>query len=235
MTFAGEFLGLPGLRGYWPMGAFGVGGDAIDQSGFSRTLTYTGNPTYNYTTQGGPYLDLDGTGDYLTRPDEAGLDILGTETYIASAVRGLTVGAWVYADSVTGVRFINAKDNGTTQRSWIFLIDVGVPTAYIFDTASTFSSITGSTFSASTWTHMVMRWIPSTELSIFKNGIEIASTTSSIKASIMNSTAALEWGSQTVGTQLLDGRLSNCFLCAMALSDTAIDNLYENTKASYGL
>lgn len=234
MGFTGEFLGLPGLRGYWPMNTFDGLGNAIDQSGNARTLTYNGNPTYTFTTQGGPYIDLDGTGDYLSRADEGGLDILGTESYIASAVRGLTTGAWIYADSTSGVRYVTSKDDNSTQRSWLFYVNAGVPNVLVFDTASTSNTISGSTVSASTWTHLAMRFTPSTELSIFKNGAEVASTTTSIKASIMNSTVALQWGAHVAG-ELWDGRLGMTFLCAMALSDTAISNIYNNTKASYGL
>lgn len=233
MTFAGEFLGLPGLRGYWPMSDFDSSGNAIDISQ-GRTLTYNGNPTYNYHASGGPYIDLDGTGDFLSRADEAGLDILGTESYIASAVRGLTIGVWCFADSVTGTRCLISKDDASTQRSWLFQLSAGVPDVFIFDTGSTFSTTSGGTVSASTWTHLVIRFVPSTELSIYKNGAEIASNTTSIKASIMNSTTALQWGAQNA-SNLLDGRLGICFLCAMALSDTAIDNIYQNTRDFYGI
>ena len=41
------FLSLPGLRGLWSMSAIQSNGDAFDQSGNGRLLTYNGNPTYN--------------------------------------------------------------------------------------------------------------------------------------------------------------------------------------------
>ncbi|NJO31403.1 MAG: hypothetical protein HC874_30490 [Richelia sp. SL_2_1] len=69
-------------------------GNVYDLSGQGRTLTYNGNPTFNYTGLV-PYVSLDGTGDFLSRADETDLDILGTETIYNSAVRGLTLGGVV--------------------------------------------------------------------------------------------------------------------------------------------
>jgi len=95
------FMALPGLRGFWPTSSFNETGNAYDLSGQGRTLTYNGNPMYNYDGLV-PYIDLDGTGDYLSRADEAGLDILGTETYVAAAARGLTTGGWFYFNNALG-------------------------------------------------------------------------------------------------------------------------------------
>lgn len=237
MTFAGEFLGLPGLRGYWPMSAFDSSGNAIDQSGNGRTLTYTGNPTYNFTTQGGPYIDLDGTGDYFSRADEAGLDILGTEAYVATASRGLTLGGWFWFDA-TGTQAMIAKYESSSQMAFLLRLNTTTPTFYISDTGSDTSlkSVASSvTVSTGAWYFVAARFDPSTELAIFVNGTKSTNTTT-IFAAIFNSSALLRIGAVfTAGIQLIDGRAGMCFLCAMLLSDTAIDNIYQNTKSYYGL
>lgn len=234
-TYAGDFLGLPGLRAYWPMNAFDASGNAIDQAGLDLVLTYNGNPGYNVTTQGAGYLDLDGTGDYLSRADEASLDIIGTETCVASAQRGLTIGGWFWFD-VTGTETMISKYESSSQLSFLLRLDTSTPTFYISDTGSDVSlkSVAAATISTSTWYNIVGRFDPSTELAIFVNGTKTTNTTS-IFSAIFNSTGALRIGAIFSASQLLNGRVSNCFMSAMALSDTAISNLYNNTKAAYGL
>lgn len=237
MTFAGEFLGLPGLRGYWPMGAFDSSGNAIDQSGNARTLTYTGNPTFNYTTQGGPYCDYDGTGDYHTRADEAGLDILGSESYVATAVRGLTVGGWFYFAANNVEQNLICKDDRATNRSYnLRMASTGAPNMFTTADGSTAFTVTGSsTMATSTWYFLTGRFRPSVAVDIFLNGASNGTNTSSPIAAIFNGTSAFRIGTSGASSFFLTGRAGMVFLCAMALSDTAIDNIYQGTRDFYGV
>lgn len=237
MTFAGEFLGLPGLRGYWPMGAFDSSGNAIDQSGNARTLTYTGNPTFNYTTEGGPYCDYDGTGDYHSRADEAGLDFLGTEAYIATAARGLTIGGWFQIDTATAYGLMAKGDAAAASSSFELYLSNTAVTFRIVNAAA-YTTVTLTTaISTATWYFVAGRFDPSTELKAYIKSSSSASdiNTTSIPASIANSAAAFTIGALAGGVTPLNGRAGMCFTCAMLLSDTAIDNIYQNTKAFYGL
>lgn len=236
-TYAGDFLGLPGLRAYWPMNAFDASGNAIDQAGLDLVLTYNGNPGYNVTTQGAGYLDVDGTGDYLSRPDEASLDIVGTETCVASAQRGLTVGGWFWADTTVANAGYIAKYDNTVAGSSFALVQSATDTAVFFIYSGAVSNgvlAANSQVSTGAWHFIVGKWSPSTEHSLFIDTNKTTDTTS-IPATINNSTAVLEIGRLPVAAVALNGRVSNCFMCAMALSDTAISNLYNNTKAAYGL
>lgn len=236
MSFAGEFLGLPGLRGYWPMGTFDSSGNAIDLSANGRTLTYNGNPTYNFATQGGPYLDLDGTGDYLSRADEAALDLTGTETIVASAARGITIGGWFWQDTLGAVDGLAGKwtDSGN-QRGYLLLTTAGSLIFRISDDGTANIQYTHpTTLSTATWYFIVGKFEPSTRMSIFLND-DKQSTTSSIPASCFANTSAFQVGTYNAGVQIIDGRASNCFLCAMALGDTTIDNLFEATRGFYGV
>jgi hypothetical protein len=115
------FLALPGLRGFWPMSSFDDGGDAYDLSGQGRTLTYNGDPDYGYWDLR-PYIDLDGTGDYLDRADEAGLDITGAETFVTGARQGLTMGGWFQFDELTVANnkgLMSKWVSGTNDRSYL--------------------------------------------------------------------------------------------------------------------
>lgn len=229
-TYAGDFLGLPGLRAYWPMNAFDASGNAIDQAGLDLVLTYNGNPGYNVTAQGAGYLDLDGTGDFLSRVDEASLDIIGTESHVASAQRGLTIGGWFWADVLSGTQALIAKTGSVTTVAFDLIFSV---TAARMEVASAGSGYTASSaaLSVSTWYFIAGRYVPSTSVDVFVYTTKVSNTTS-IPASITNSDGPFQIGSYS---GLLNGRVSNCFMCAMALSDTAISNLYNNTKAAYGL
>lgn len=225
---------LPMLRGFWPMSAVTGAGNAYDQSG-GLTLTYNGNPTFNYSALV-PYLDFDGTGDYLSRADEAALDILGSESYAASAIQGLTMGCWVYFDNTARAEYYMAKWGGSGQRS--YLLDVSGADALTFNVTSDGSTVTTVTSAtartASTWRHMVGRFDPSTELAIFTNGVK-ASNTTSIPAAIFNSTAAFGIGGDGAGGNLLDGRVALPFLCAGYLSDEIIKALYQESRIAMGV
>lgn len=240
MTFyAGEFLSLPGLRAYWPMNAFDASGNTIDQAGLDLVLSYSGNPTYNYTTQGAGYIDLDGTGDFLSRGDEAALDILGTETSVASAVRGLTMGGYFWFDTLTTeMECLGKLNTAGNQRSYFLSKVASDKFTFTVSSNGTATTVVTSTTTAlaNAWYFVVGRYDPSTEINVFVQGSDDASNTTSIPAAIFNSTALFEIGSaNSGGFGLLNGRASNCFLCGALLSDTAISNLYNNTKAAYGL
>lgn len=238
MTFyAGEFLGLPGLRAYWPMNAFDASGNTIDQAGLDLVLTINGNPTYNYTTQGAGYIDLDGTGDYLSRADEASLDILGTETSVASAVRGLTLGGWFWLDAGSADGGLITKRSAAAGNFSYYLRITGTDdgSLSVSSNGSTETSVSaaGAVLTAG-WYFIAGRFTPSTELKVWVNGSSSINTTS-IPASIFQGSGALNIGGFGGGSGLINGRASNCFLCGALLSDTAISNLYNNTKAAYGL
>jgi hypothetical protein len=226
------FLLLPGLRGFWPMSAFDSSGNAQDQSGHAHHLTYNGNPTYNYTGLA-PHIMLDGVGGYLSRADEADLDITGTEAYVAAAARGLTVGGWFYHQNAAGTeeQIIAKYAAAGDQRSWqMRRWTTGAAQVLISSdgTAGTLLTAGGATLAASTWYHIVARFVPSTSLAICVNGVW-SSVVVAVPASIHSGTAALNVGFS------LPGRASLCFLCAAALSDTQIASIFNATRALFGV
>lgn len=228
---------LPGLRGLWCMSAISNTGAAFDQSNNTRTLTYNGNPTYN--RQGAvPYIDFDGTGDFLSRADEAGLDITGTEAYIASALQGLTLGCWVNLDTIAANASLLAKWTTTgNQRSY----------SLSFDTASGFFQFRVSsngtavftlqhttTVAVDNWYFVAGRFDPSTTLDIWTNGTKVSAVT--VAASVFNSTAQFNIGAQDAGTvSLMNGQVALPFLCAAAVPDALIEMVYHTTRPLFGV
>lgn len=227
-------LSLPVLRGAW-VASVNNAGDWYDISGLGKTLTYNGNPTFNYAGLV-PYWDLDGTGDFLDRADEADLDILGTEAYVA--VPGLTMGGWFWADAYTGPNdYLMSKLNSlTNNRSYAISLSAGPVAAAIVSNngIATVSQASSITFAVSTWYFVVMRFVPSTTLDIYVNSTK-DTLAAGIPASIFNSNAAFEIGSANVGTLNLDGRAALCFICAAALSDAQISSVFEQTRAAFGI
>lgn len=234
-----QFLALPGLRGFWPMSSFNEAGNAYDLSGQGRTLTYNGNPTYNHDSLA-PFITLDGTGDYLSRADEAGLDILGTEGYVAAGARGLTMGGWFYAtdDASASHEYLMAKVSGAPQDSYGMYrrpnaaderVEFWIDAAGAVDTV-----ISASAMVVNEWHFCVGRFDPSTEVAIFLNDEETTNMVG-IGAAITNSTAPFTIGCYGAGSLPLQGRASLCFLCAAALSDGIILSLYEHTKAMFNV
>lgn len=233
-----QIQALPGLRGFWPMSSFDEGGDAFDISGQGRTLSYNGNPEYNHSNLI-HYIDFDGTGDYLGRGDEAGLDIIGTETYVAGTANGLTMGGWFWFDVVAGgeqdvfLKFNIFPDGSygifkqNAQEIVRGFVISGGATTYADD------GITRPPVVIDTWYFIVLRFDPSTELRLWANSAMSVNTVG-IPATIDNSPAPLTIGASGIVADEMTGRASLCFLCAAALGTGTIRSLYQQSRALFG-
>lgn len=230
MRSVSALLQLPGLRGAWPMSAFGATGQAFDQSGNGRTLTYNGNPTYNHSILA-PYISLDGTGDYLSRADEAGLDILGTETYVAAAVRGLTLGGWFSPTSIAAAQGLITKGTaGAAASSYELFLQAGGSSVFRVSTGAVYITATSTnTMSATTWQFVVGRYDPSTSVDVWLDNTE-TSTVVGVPAALPNTGNALIIGAFSGPALLFTGDIGACFLCAQYLSDEIIHSFYNQTR-----
>jgi len=219
---------LTGLRGLWPTSTFNEAGNAYDLSEQNRILTYNGNPTYSYDGLA-PYLALDGTGDYLSRADEVGLDILGTETYVATAERGLSMGIWVYPTAIGALQAIIGKwDAGGNQRSYLIDLTAGnVFRAHVSANGIADTLIASTvTVAANNWYFVEMTYDPSARLAINVNGT-ITPNVAAIPAAIFNSNAQLNIGAQdNGGANLLTGKVSMAFLCAALHTDPMTQSVF---------
>ncbi len=230
----GAYQLLPGLRGVWPMSSINSGGDVYDLSGQLRTLTQTGAPTLGYaTTLGlGPCLTMDGSTQWLHRNDEGGLAITGA----------MTCGLWFRLNDLVSPevdRHLLSKWVATSnQRSWSLYVDEadGYIEADITTDGSTVKAVLNDdeTF-ANCWYFVAMRFTPSTELALFVYDEKWVNITG-IPATIYDSTAPLEIGSIGHGGTIdLNGKVSLAFLCAYALSDAEINQLYYLSRPLFGL
>ena len=228
---------FPGLRGFWPMSGFDSSGDATDLGGLAHHLTYNGNPTYNYADLV-PYIDLDGTGDYLSHVDHADFDILGTETYVDAAARGLTVGGWFWFNDVVANYGLLAKfgaGGGATRAYYLFENSVGTTVQMALSTngAAVTHTITGPTIAAGSWQFIASRFIPSGVGNVWVNETKGADVVG-MPAAIFNSNSDFCIGARSDPTEHLPGRASLCWVCAENLSDAIISALYRFTGPMYG-
>jgi hypothetical protein len=237
-TLAARLLDLPMLRGAWA-GSVDSGGDWYDISGHGHHLTYNGNPTFNYDGLIG-YWDYDGTGDYHSRLDEADLDITGLETYVAAAARGLTMGGYFYIDAFPAALnydYLIGKW-GAGNETYLLCIYNGPPAFVLFIVRNTALGINVSVattlVTTGQWYSFIGRYIPSTEIALFVNGIKYTNLVN-VPVSLPNTAANFVIGADSAGTgNLFDGRASHCFLCAAALSDAQINVLYQMSKRLFG-
>lgn len=236
---------IPGLRGFWPMSAIGdsVSGTnslVTDLSSQGRHLTNTGVAGLRYEGLVPTYY-FDGTNDYFSRADENGLDITGAETYIASTIAGLTLGGWFRLSAINPAsnKAFMAKwnDNGVNQRSYLLYLIAGTATPQFLISSTGIagtSSVTGVALSVATWHHIVGRFDPSTQVSVFVDGEPTSAV--SADAAIFNSNADFNIMAHNNGLASTrnNGYPSLCFLSTCYLSDGVIKSIYHSTRALFG-
>lgn len=239
--FYASYQGLPGLRGLWYPGSADNAGAVYDASGQGRTLTLNGNPVISLAAYPTPpillpYFDLDGTGDFHSRADEAGLEVSGAETYIATVSRGLTVGGWFQADALGALDGFITKYNTTgNQRAYAIDTD-GVSARFTVSVDGTAThTATSAAISTGRWMFLVGRFDPSVATEIFVNDVKASNTTAPPATVFSTGTANLEIGRRSVAGTELDGRWALTFLCAARLPDFYLTYLYRRGNILFGL
>jgi type II secretory pathway pseudopilin PulG len=101
-------------------------------------------------------------------------------------------------------------------------------------TAETTVTSTGTTIPATTWTWVAGRFDPSTELKCWINW-ESWTNTSSIPASIFDSTSNFVVGSADNPTDAMTGRTSLVWAAASLVSDSIVNQLFEQSRVAYGV
>ena len=224
---------LPALRAFWPMSSMDETGWAYDISGQGHAVEYTGDSMYNVYGMA-PYIDF--STDYLKRSVAAGdsLDITGLETKIAVGLRGFTIGGWFWFDINTLQEGMIGRYSGTP--SYIITHEGAVandPVRFTVYNGATTKSIDSAVISTGQWYHCVGRFIPSTSVDLYVNGVKTSNTTA-IPASVNSSASPFNIGGFNNGGGM-DGRASLCFVAASALPERIILALYQHSRALFGV
>lgn len=234
----GEYLSLPGLVGFWPGSAMGSSGELRDLSGNALHLSRNGTANQSFTDFGTPFLTFDGSGDYFSLADTALLDILGTEVRIVSGKRGLTFGCFCrFTNSASAAEVLISK---WATSNWSYNIrrnPTGNAVATITSDGTFATQIDAThtnTISAGQWVMICGRFVPSTSVDVYMNGVKV-SNTSSIPTAIYNGTASLNFGATDGGSaNELTGDIALPFLCAAAVPDDRILSLYHMGRRLFG-
>jgi len=234
-----SYLALPGLRGFWPMSAAGVSGEALDLSGLGNHLTNTNSAEFG--NEGLiPYTRYDGTNRHsITDAGSSNaFDILGSEAFIVSP--GLTFGFWCKFDSDAGggadtllAKFDTSSDAYRFYRRTSG--NGGVGRFDIDDGATTINAEGPTELVSDTWYNVVCRYNPLIEIEYLLNNAQDASNESSVPATLNNSTQNFTIGALSDGTQDYEGLISLAFICASYLSDEILFALFEQGRVLFGV
>lgn len=233
------FLALPGLRGFWPMSSvnYQATDRAIDVGGQGNHLTANGSGNINFGFDNlAPYARfVSANSQYLNRADGGAAnwsDITGTETYIITP--GLTFIAWIYfAGAAAANEYVMAKRSAASISYWMLRTAAGLLQFAVNDGISSFAVADGS-LSGTTWYFVAGRFVPANEIKIWINDDTYTSIASPV-ASIQDTAQNFTLGSRSDGAAYFNGRQSMVALCASALSDAIIGQLYHQTRTMYGV
>ena len=226
------YQALPCLRAFYPMSAGYTG--ARDLGGGGHHLTAAGVPLFGYDGLV-PYAEFDGTDDTFYYANNINFSILGTETSVVSTQRGLTLGAWIRPDAVNNSRGVICKLAAAgNQRSYVLYINTK---AYLYisaDGATQYNAESVANVNTTGWQLMIGRFVPNTTMDIYLDGVKRSISASGI-TTLKDSTAEFNIGSYENHTNgRFDGKISNAFVCACALSDSIIEAIWQQTRAMYG-
>jgi len=234
-------LALPGLRAFWPMSAVDYQQpECTDVSGNGYDLQAAaalGNVTFAYDGLAPIAVFGGAANNYLLRADGGAgnwADVLGTETYIRAAERGLTFGGWLWWSALPGaVNYLLCKDDVGANRQYSIVLQA--TNDIIFRVwAGAVGVVSAATINAG-WNHIVGRYDQaSQDVSVFLNGV-VTTNAGAGPAALADTGAPVTIGASGGATNLFTGYASMCYLCAASHSDAIIRSLFEQTRSMYGV
>jgi hypothetical protein len=212
-----------GLVGYWNFEE-GTGSSTIDQSGNGNTGSWAGTPAGNnatYYTGGkvGSYAGyFDGGSDYVNIP----------QTSTLNPTAAITVTAWINIQQLPSAYGPVIMGGGTLGSSY-FLGFYSGGTPFAARIGSSFISVSPSSLSLNTWLFIAMDFQANGPFMLVKNGIVIASTTSSF-GNIPYGTDPTTIGRLDYASYYFPGLIDDVRIYNRALSAAEIQALYNAQK-----
>ncbi|MGH7273416.1 MAG: LamG-like jellyroll fold domain-containing protein [Nitrospiria bacterium] len=237
-TVISKYLALPGLVEFWPMSAGRYNGATRSITGLANQFHLTNNNgaqrgIYNDVV---PYVQFNGTTQYLNYADDPQFDISGNEVDEVDGFRGLTLGGWFWLDLLgTTTSFISKFNNSAAGSYALRKNSSDVVLLSGRDAAgASFSHSSGFTLARGRWHHIAVSLLTSVSVTISVNG-ELSSTTSGVPGSIANSALEFRIGDRPAGGESLGGRAALCFVCAAGLSSKLMTWQFNQTKTFFGV
>ncbi len=170
-----------------------------DSSSTPKTITVNGNAQIDTAVKkfGTGSIEFDGTGDYLTAPDDAAWD-LGSSDF--------TIEAWVYPTASPAQPIIVGQ--WTSSYAWVLLLsnDGNRYLRGLLYNGSFNDYVSTSALSLNSWNHCAFVREGNT-VSLYLNGTSVYSTT--FTGSVSTSTSALSIGANSAGGSPFQGYLDD--------------------------
>ncbi len=228
---------LPSLRGFWANVFDATTWYDLSALPVANHLTLTG---LNPLTDAGqattwpaalvPYIALDGANDYAVINDNAYLSVVGA----------LTLGGWVYRTAAGAARGIMSKWNDTAgnYRSYALYTDAADALTLSISVnggAATTKVVAGGVPTLNAWSFVVGRFDPSASQDVMTGGAWTRDT-STVPASIFDNVRQFQVGqyNEAAATRW-SGYIAQLWLCAAAVPDAAIRELYNAQAPLFGV
>ena len=198
---------IPGLVAAYSFDE-GSGPNANDGSGNAFTGVIAG-ATWTSAGKYGNALSFNGTSNWVTVPDSNNLDL----------INGMTLEAWVFPTSTTGVRDILIKEGSNVDVYNLYARNgAGRPESNVF-VGGTNRAAQGTVLATNVWTHVAGTYNGAT-VRLFINGVQVAST--AFSGSIATSAGPLRIGGNSIWGEFFQGRIDEIRIYNRALTQAEI-------------
>lgn len=235
--FYSQWFSGPNLRGLWFPGVLDSSANMYDQSGQGRTLTRVGTPVLKMHNDLVPYMEFFAGTDRYFRADEAGISLIGSETFVDASIRGITMGAWVWDDDtpVSTEGYITQQDGTFAGSSYDLYTDASLNLVFnIFQPASLVQASGAGVIETGRWNFVVGRFLSGSKVDVLLNGEVVDSTATAVTAT-NNSVAQFCLGGYSGGGFELDGRIAVAFIAASFWPDILIKNQFGRSRTLFGV
>ena len=221
-TVPGLFAGIPGIHGAWNFVDRNLSAQAIDLSNQGMDLSNTANPAVSINTYLAAIATFNGTTQYFGRT-------LNTDFAFTSTI---TMGIWVFPASIAATNFFG-KTGASGQFGYGLQFDGTTGRFYVSSNGTAVTSVISTVPLATSknWC-IVGRYIPSTEMAIWINGVKVVNTTS-IPASVFNNTAVFQVGAASGNAQFYNGVASYPWISSEAVPDRMIDLYFQALRPMF--
>jgi len=214
------------LVSYWNLNE--ASGTRVDSTATGNDLT-DNNTVLSAAGKLGNAADFErDNSEYLSIADNASLSITGA----------VSISAWVNIESLNVMGIAGKYITAGNLRSYQMHIDaVDQQEGYVSsDGTAVYTKQITAVPSTATWYHMVMVFVPSTSLTMYRNGVALTQTAGgTIPASIQDNTSLFQIGAGwATGDNNFDGLIDEVGIWSKALSTDEIADLYgEGTPPAY--
>lgn len=207
-------------------------GNAIDEVGaLDLTDTNTVTAGTGLALPGGTFdnaRDFEaGNSEHFTHVDNAAFDLTGAFSFAV----------WVNLESLATTRMVMAKDGGAGNLSYFLTFSSAntIELRVSNDGTNAKTAAASGTFTTTgSFFHLGVVYQPSTRIEFYIDGASNATDTTSIPASIFNSTAGFKLGANgATAANFFDGLMQDAIIWkGVALSDAEVAELYELYQTS---